>query len=114
MTKKQRKKGGFWCFATALNTICHVVFAEPFDKMNEISRPRALIDFATAFHYKEGMRIAALLLCCLVFSGCAFERQPDRAPILTYKDKVLPIKEPDHYDFARTPCLSWPFPENNF
>lgn len=60
------------------------------------------------------MKIAALLLCCLLFSGCAFERQPDRAPIITYKEKVLPILEPGHYDSAKTPIICWPFPEKDF
>jgi hypothetical protein len=73
-----------------------------------------MIDFAIDFPYRERMKIAALLICCLLFSSCAFERQPDRSPIVTYQEKVLPIKEPDHYDFAKTPFFCWPFPENDF
>jgi len=73
-----------------------------------------MIDFTIVFVYRESMKIAALLLCCLIFSGCAFERQPDRSPTVTYQGKVLPIKEPDHYDFAKTPFLCWSFPENDF
>ena len=60
------------------------------------------------------MKIAALLICCLVFCGCAFERQPDRSPIVLYQGKALPILEPDHYDYAKTPFFCWPFPEDSF
>ena len=60
------------------------------------------------------MKIATLLLACLLAGGCAFQRQPNRPQNLTHNGEVIPFPDVDTAIYKAQPvrCLTWPFPED--